>query len=331
MTTLVTGGAGFLGSHVVDALLARNQTVICLDDLSGGDRRNLNRGTVFVEGSITDEALVDRLFEEHKFEHVFHLAAYAAEGLSHFIRRFNYTNNVLGSVHLINAAIRHETRRFVFTSSIAVYGRGDLGRPFVESDVPRPIDPYGIAKLAVEQDLHAAHDMFGLEYTIFRPHNVYGERQNVGDRYRNVVGIFMRQLLEGGEMTVFGDGEQTRAFTFVGDIAPAIAGCVQMPQTACRTYNAGSDDVHTVRELAAITAAALGMPCRLRHVEARHEAKHAASDHSEFRRAFGLVESTPLEEGIARMAEWVRRVGVTEAPRFSAIEIERMLPPIWRR
>ena len=117
---------------------------------------------------------------------MFHLAAYAAEGLSPFIRRFNYQNNLIGSINLINLSVRHDVERFVFTSSVAVYGTGQL--PMTEDQVPVPEDPYGNAKLAVERDLVCAHDMFGLGYTIFRPHNVYGEYQNIGDNYRNVVG-----------------------------------------------------------------------------------------------------------------------------------------------
>jgi UDP-glucose 4-epimerase len=123
-TCLVTGGAGFIGSHVAAALVRRGHAVVVLDDLSGGARDYVPAGAEFVEGSVTDVGLVDGLFASHRFEHVFHLAAYAAEGLSHFIRRFNYTNNVIGSMNLVNAAVNFEARTFVFTSSIAAYGAG---------------------------------------------------------------------------------------------------------------------------------------------------------------------------------------------------------------
>src|ERR1700719_1169673 len=212
-TSLVTGGAGFIGSHVADELLSRGHKVVVLDDLSGGFEDNVPNGAVFVKGSILDSDLIDRLFDRHNFCHVYHLAAYAAEGLSHFIKRFNYNNNLIGSVNLINAAVNHEVKCFVFTSSIAVYGAGQS--PMSEDMIPTPEDSYGIAKLAVEQELRVSHEMFGLDYIIFRPHNVYGERQNVGDRYRNVVGIFMNQLMKGEAMTIFGDGEQERHFTHI--------------------------------------------------------------------------------------------------------------------
>src|SRR5690606_37915952 len=151
MVSLVTGGAGFIGAHVVNELVEMGHKVVVLDDLSGGFRENVNKEAVFIEGSITDHALLAQLFEEHKFDYVYHLAAYAAEGLSHFIRRFNYTNNLIGSVNLINESIKHKIKCFVFTSSIAVYG--SLTPPMKEDMVPVPEDPYGIAKLAVEQEL----------------------------------------------------------------------------------------------------------------------------------------------------------------------------------
>src|SRR6266446_1780699 len=184
-TCLVTGGAGFIGSHVAECLVRVGHRVVVLDDLSGGYRENVPSEAFFVEGSILDHALIDSLFQDHKFDHVYHLAAYAAEGLSHFIKRFNYNNNVIGSVNLINAAVNYGAKTFVFTSSIAVYGAGQT--PMTEEMIPIPEDSYGIAKLAIEQELRVCHEMFGLDYVIFRPHNVYGERQNIGDRSRNVV------------------------------------------------------------------------------------------------------------------------------------------------
>src|ERR1700741_4410465 len=226
-TSLVTRGAGFLGSHVADELLSHGHKVVVLDDLSGGFEDNVPSGAVFVKGSILDVELVDRLFERYNFANVYHLAAYAAEGLSHFIRRFNYNNNLIGSINLINESVNYKVECFVFTSSIAVYGKGQV--PMLESMVPMPEDPYGIAKYAIEMDLKSAHELFGLNYVIFRPHNVYGEFQNIGDKYRNVVGIFMNQILQGKPLTIFGDGLQQRAFSYIDDVAPVIARAAAEP------------------------------------------------------------------------------------------------------
>lgn len=326
--SLLTGGAGFIGAHVARELLALGHEVIILDDLSGGFRENLPDNAPFIEGSITDQALVDRIFDEHRFDYVYHLAAYAAEGLSHFIRKFNYENNLIGSIHLINASVRHKVKCFVFTSSIAVYGRGQL--PMKEDLVPQPEDPYGVAKLAVELDLKAAHEMFGLNYVIFRPHNVYGEYQNIGDRYRNVVGIFMNQLLQGKSLSIFGDGSQTRAFSYIGDIAPVIASCVEYPAAMNEVFNIGADKDYTVKELAEKVCDAMGRSGQILFLEERNEVRHAYSDHSKAIAVFGQRPQTSLEEGLQRMAEWVNKHGARVSSVFGEIEIEEKLPPFWK-
>jgi UDP-glucose 4-epimerase len=328
-TSLVTGGAGFIGSHVADELLSHGHKVVVLDDLSGGFEDNVPSSAVFVKGSILDVELVDRLFERYNFANVYHLAAYAAEGLSHFIKRFNYNNNLIGSVNLINASVNHGVRCFVFTSSIAVYGAGQS--PMTEEMMPTPEDSYGIAKLAVERELKVTHEMFGLDYVIFRPHNVYGERQNIGDRYRNVVGIFMNQLMKSEPMTIFGDGEQQRAFTHIRDVAPIIAGCVDVPSARNRVFNVGADVPHTVNDLAQIVADAMGRDCRTVHLDPRNEVKVAFSDHSLADGVFGARQKMSLEEGIGQMAAWVRDHGSRESSVFEDIEIPKNLPPSWAR
>lgn len=326
--TLVTGAGGFIGSHVARHCLELGHEVVAVDDLSGGFRENVPEGAAFREGSVTDAAFVDGLFAGAEFDYVYHLAAYAAEGLSHFIRRFNYTNNVIGSINLVNAAVTHGVRRFVFTSSIAVYGTNQL--PMTEDMTPAPEDPYGVAKYAVELDLRAAHEMFGLEYTIFRPHNVYGENQNIGDRYRNVVGIFMNQLMQGRPMTVFGDGSQSRAFSHVDDVAPAIARCVMEPRAANETFNIGADQPTTVLELAELVAAAFGREPMIERLPARNEVLHAFASHEKAQAVFGGGATVPLGDGIRRMAEWARREGPRRTPDFRGVEVWKNFPAAWR-
>ncbi len=328
MKSLITGGAGFIGSHVARHCLALGHEVIVLDDLSGGFRDQVPDGATFVQGSITDATLIQRLFDEHSFDYVYHLAAYAAEGLSHFIRRYNYTNNLIGSVNLINESIRHEIRCLVFTSSIAVYGANQL--PMHEDLTPQPEDPYGISKYAVELDLRAAHELFGLNSIVFRPHNVYGENQNIGDRYRNVIGIFMNQVMQGQPMTIFGDGQQTRAFSYIDDVAPHIANSVNVPAAYNQVINIGADQPYSVRALADAVAEAFDQEPNIRYLDARNEVIHAYSDHSKARSLFQQSTFVSLEEGVARMAAWARKVGARQSSTFENIEILRNLPPSWR-
>jgi UDP-glucose 4-epimerase len=326
--SIVTGGAGFVGSHLAEHLLEMRHEVLVLDDLSSGFRENVPVGATFVEGSITDHELVNDLFAQHRFDYVFHLAAYAGEGLSHFIRRFNYTNNVVGSMNVINAAVNYDVKCLVFTSSIAVYGCAPT--PMREDMKPEPEDPYGIAKYSVELDLKAAKRMFGLNSIIFRPHNVYGERQHTGDKYRNVIAIFMNEVIQGKPCTIFGNGLQTRAFSHISDVAPIIARSLENPEAYNETFNIGADKAYTVNELAEVVQKRMGKQTGVRHVDAREEVIHAFSDHGKARRILGHRTQVDLDEGIRRMAQWAKRVGSKKARHFDRIEVQRNLPPSWR-
>jgi UDP-glucose 4-epimerase len=326
---LVTGAAGFIGSHLVRGLQQNGGfEVVALDDLSGGYQENIPPHTNFIAGSVTDVELIDALFAEHKFRYVYHLAAYAAEGLSHFIRRYNYETNLVGTMNLINGSINQRVERFIFASSIAVYGAGQV--PMREDMTPVPEDPYGISKYACELDLKNAHEMFGLDFVIFRPHNVYGEYQNIGDRYRNVVGIFMNQILRGEPMSIFGDGEQQRAFSYVGDLVEPMIQAATLEAARNEVFNVGADTPYTVNELSAQIASAMGVSSHpVMKLPARNEVKVAFSDHSKAHAVFGTRNSTSLEDGLERMAAWVKRVGSRQSPKFSKIEVSRNLPEFW--
>jgi UDP-glucose 4-epimerase len=319
-----------MGSHVADACLALGMEVVATDDLSGGFRENVPAAAQWIEGDLRDADFVQHLAESGPFDYIYHLAAYAAEGLSHFIRRYNYRTNLEASVNLINEAVLGGVKRFVFTSSIAVYGSGQL--PMRESMTPMPEDPYGVSKYAVELDLAAAHNMFGLDYTVFRPHNVYGERQNIADRYRNVIGIFMNCLLDGKSMPIYGDGFQTRAFSHIADVAPVIARAPLEPASCNEVFNVGADEVHSVLDLAHSVAAALDLPADIVHLAARNEVAHAFSDHSKLHGVFGRHDSIALNEGLARMAHWVHKRGPQAPIEFAGeIEVSLNMPPSWRQ
>jgi len=325
---LVTGGAGFIGSHLAEELVGHGHKVVVLDDMSGGFVDNVIRAARLVQGSITDVELVNRLFAQEQFEYVYHLAAYAAEGLSHFIKSFNYTNNLIGSVNLINAAINNGVKCFVFTSSIAVYGASPE-LPMTEKTIPHPEDPYGIAKLAVEQELAICKQMFDLDYVIFRPHNVYGERQNIGDKYRNVVGIFMNQILQGKPMTVFGDGSQTRAFSYIGDLVPIMARSIDDPKAYNQIFNIGADQPYSVNDLAIHVARAMGVEPNIAHFPPRNEVLNAYSSHEKVLSVFGEQKLTTLDDGLGRMAAWVKQHGARQSKKFDNIEVKKNFPVAW--
>jgi UDP-glucose 4-epimerase len=326
-TILVTGGAGFMGSHIVDSLIAMGKKVLVLDDLSGGFEENVHPKATFVKGSILNNKLITSLFERQRIQYIFHLAAYAAEGLSHFIKRYNYKNNLIGSVNLINAAVNYNVECFVFTSSIAVYGKNTC--PITEEMTPLPLDSYAIAKLAVEQELKISRDLFGLNSIIFRPHNVYGEKQNIGDKYRNVIGIFMNQIMHGEPLTIYGAGRQTRAFSYIKDVAPLMARSVFMKETYNQIFNIGAEKPYSVLELAQEVAKAMGVHLESRHVEEREEVQHAYSSHEKIKGFFDFQESHTLSEGLGIMAEWAKKHGSKKSRRFKNIEIPKNLPPVW--
>lgn len=325
---LVTGGAGFIGSHVVDELIKLNNEVFVIDDLSGGFIENINPKAIFIKGDITDKRLIDDFFEKNKPEIVYHLAAYAAEGLSPYILNFNYNNNLIGSINLINASIRNNVETFVFTSSIAVYGTNQL--PMKEETIPLPEDPYGIAKYAVELQLIDAQKRFGLNYIIFRPHNVYGEKQNLGDKYRNVLGIFMNQIMLNKPITIFGDGEQTRAFTYIGDVAPIIAKSPFVPKAINQIFNIGADKAYTVNTLKDVIIQIMKKEHNVKYLPAREEVTHAYSSHKKVKEIFNYTPLFSLEEGIKKMAEWALKKGPMNPTKSPDIEIYKNFPKAWK-
>lgn len=328
---LVTGVAGFLGSHIAEQLLRKGCVVCGVDDLTGGYMENVPDGVTLFTHNITDEAAIIRLFAHVRFDAVIHCAAFASENLSHNCRLHTYRSVVIGSAVLVNAAVNHGIKLFISMSSIAVYG--DSQPPFSESMILRPCDPYGAAKACMEADLKAAHEQFGLNYVIFRPHNIIGIRQSLADSTRNVASIFIRQALTGKALTIFGDGTQTRAFSPVGKIARIIAATVSRPKTWNATYNVGGDHVMSVKELALMVIDKAQSSFHVMHLPARNETKHAYSDHTLVHQAFpdfgGNCEF--IADTIAQMIEEVRGKPLNDIRPLPRIEIEKNLPEVWTK
>jgi UDP-glucose 4-epimerase len=333
MRTIVTGVAGFIGSHVAEILIADGHRVVGIDDLSGGCTDNIPHGVLFEKVSVSDK--LDDLFKMFRPECVFHLAAYAAEGLSHHIPVFNYTNNVVGTVNVLASAYRAECKRFVFTSSIAVYGHPHNAEIFDESTPCTPCDPYGTAKLACEHHIRAFFEYHGgPSYTIFRPHNVFGSRQNIADPYRNVVGIFMAQGLQGKPMPIFGDGSQTRSFSHISSVARAIACAPTIEAARNQVFNIGGDEAMSVRQLADEVSRVMGVAPQLEFLAPRKEVQHAHCSHEPARRAFpqAYEHALDIQRGLEEMATFVKARPIPRATECPApIEIEDHLPPSWRQ
>ena len=333
MKAIVTGAAGFIGSHVAEKLLQSGHEVIGLDDLSGSFESNIPTGIDFIkfdsQGSATE------LFRRIRPDLVYHLAAYAAEGLSHHIPAFNYQNNLVATANVLTASFLSNVKHFVFTSSIAAYGHPLNCSVFKEDDACNPCDPYGIAKYACELHIKAFfHYHGGPTYSIFRPHNVFGPRQNISDPYRNVVGIFMRCALQGKPMPIFGNGSQTRSFSYIDLVANCIAQSPFIPSARNEVFNIGGDESMSVLQLATIISSVMKVPETIQFLQARDEVAHAHCCHEKIRRVFADAyrNEIDIETGLERMAEYIKTKAVpptTECP--SEIEIENKLPPSWRK
>jgi UDP-glucose 4-epimerase len=309
-TIIVTGCAGLLGSHFTRHLINKGYRVVGIDDLSGGYQDYLPKEATskqfeFVPldlSKLAANGALNVIFHHEKPRACFHFAAYAAEGLSPFIRHYNYTNNVLASANIINACINYNTK-LIFTSSMAVYGNQPT--PFNEGMWPRPIDPYGVAKYAVEMDIAIAGEQHGLRYNIVRPHNVVGIYQNIWDKYRNVVGIFIRRALDNEPLLIYGDGTQTRAFSDIKYYMSPFEALIDWNDG--ETYNIGADQEFTICHLANTVcqvARTHGINPKLKHVEPRHEVQHAWCDHSKAKDELGFKDDTDLESLVSEMFKW---------------------------
>ena len=307
MKIFVTGCAGLLGANYTRHLLANGHHVVGIDDLSGGYKAFVAKGEnfEFKKFNLERRKKVVELFEEHNPDVLVHFAAYAAEGLSPFIRNFNYRNNLICSANLINECINYKTK-MIFTSSMAVYGGQQT--PFTEDKQPQPIDPYGVAKYAVECDLKMAETQFGLRYNIVRPHNVLGKYQNIWDRYRNVIGIFIRKTLNGEPILVYGDGEQTRAFSDIQYYMEPFD--ILLTEHDGEIFNIGADKFFSLNQVAETVQAIgkkYGYEVPIEHGPPRHEVKHAYCDHTKAKNLLKFQDNTKLEELIEDVFVWAMK------------------------
>jgi UDP-glucose 4-epimerase len=331
---LITGVAGLLGSRLADWII-ENKTdynVIGIDDLSGGFKENIHKNVIFFKKNLIKDD-IDEIFREFKPKYVFHFAAYAAEGLSPFIRCFNYDNNLKATARIVNSCIKNDVKRLVFTSTLAVYGHGDVGI-FDEDQIPQPIDPYGVAKFGCEMDIKIAAEQHGLDYCIIRPHNVYGIKQNIWDKYRNVLGIWMFQHLNKQPLTIFGDGDQTRAFSYIDDSLEPLWNAAIKPEASKQTINLGGIEEHSIIGASVILKEVMsefgGKPPETAFLQGRHEVKHSIPTYQKSVDILGFEHKTSLKDGLREMWDWAQKQPMRERFIWEKYEIEKGIYSYWK-
>lgn len=324
---LVTGGAGFMGSWLTDELVGRGHQVTCVDNLLGGKTCNVNSDCMFVSGDLRDPEFVDSIVKG--VEVIFHLAAYAAEGQSVFSPRSINEINLLPMNNLLVSAVNHNVEGFVFTSSMAVYG--NQPPPFHEGMPRKPEDPYGAAKAYCETMLEIFGRLHGLNYVIIRPHNVYGPRQNIADPYRNVLGIWINRIMRAKPPLIYGDGKQKRAFSYIGDVTPAIANAGFRDAASGQIINVGSDEIVTINEACKLTlelADRSGL--KPQYLPGRPgEVKHAYCTVQKSIEILDYRTRHKLCSGLKTMIEWAQQHGQEEPTYTLPLEITKNAPRVW--
>jgi UDP-glucose 4-epimerase len=330
-TVLITGVAGLIGSRMADWIIENHPSVeiIGIDDLSGGYIENVNPKVKFYNLDLaSNRDTINYIFTTHKPNLVYHFAAYAAEALSPFIRTYNYTNNLVATAHLINASIKHNIDRFVFTSTMAVYGEGTP--PFSEDVIRNPIDPYGVAKMACEMDIEIAGHQHGLDWCIIRPHNMYGAKQNIWDSYRNVLGIWMYKKLNNLPLLVYGDGLQTRAFSYIDDSLPAFWRAGIEPRASKQIINLGGIHHTSIKDAAYVLANIVG-GAEIIHMPPRHEVKHAFPTYQKSIDLLGFEHKTDLREGLTKMWNWVLTQPIRPRQIWAEYELDIGIYDYWKK
>lgn len=331
MTICVTGVAGFLGSHLAEALIKQGHSVIGIDNLIGGDLDNVPEGVIFYEEDTVNLDRMNIILNAHKPEIVYHLACTAYEGFSVFSPMLCTQNTFQNTIGILTASINNNVKRFIYASSMARYG--NQTPPFTEDMPTVPEDPYGVAKVAAEiviRNLSKVHDF---EYVIAVPHNIVGTRQKYNDPYRNVASIFINRMLQEKPPIIYGDGEQTRCFSFVNDCLFSLLKMMDCPSG--EVYNIGGDEedsiVISVRELAKIIACLLKFEKPFMYLPARPmEVKHAYCSSNKIRKEFGYETKAVLEDELQYMINYIKEKGIEPFKYHLPLEITtEKTPKTW--
>ena len=333
---LVTGSAGFMGSHLVDGLEKKGYEVYGVDDLSGGFMRNVSNKKKFTKLDLRNRKKVDDYVRKLKPEMIFHLAADATEGRSHFTPFSALDRNLVAYMNLLVPAIRNGMKKMVLASSMSVYGAQQV--PFNEKMITQPEDIYGSAKSSMETITKVLSRVYGFSYLIIRPHNVYGPRQNVSDPYRNVIGIFLNRLLHNKSFYIYGDGKQKRAFSYIDDTIPPMIKAAFNQKCEGKIMNVGGEEPITLNQLAKIILeeyfATKDIPKNFlpRHLPARpQEVKYAYSNHDVAKKLMGFKPRTPMREGMREMIKWANGIEMPEFKYLEKFDLENeLMPKTWK-
>jgi UDP-glucose 4-epimerase len=334
MRVCVTGGAGFLGSYIVDALLLDGHTVMVMDDCSSGTRGNLpvSERMMFCHIDLRNTGPTTMEIMEFEPDVIYHLAANAREGAS-FYQPVSVTGRNTGAyANVLSAGIKAGMKRMILFSSLAAYG--DQEPPFTEDMPLKPVDVYGLAKAQMEDMTKMMADCHGFEYVIFRPFNVYGPRQAINDIHRNVFGIWMNKIMRNEPVTIYGDGQQKRAFSYIEDSVPCYINAMNCEPN--QTFNIGSDRPYTVVNAAALTMDAmrkyLDIEKPIEFLPDRYgEVKFAYCDVEKARTMLGFYGDTLLSDGLDTMASYVAKRGPQEWHNYDQLEIvNEKTPENWR-
>lgn len=337
MKILVTGAAGFIGSYVVDLLIKKGETVYGVDDLSGGYLRNINRKCKFEKINLINKSKTAQFIKKVRPEVIYHLAADATEGRSQFTPINCTQRNYNAFLNTIVPAISKGLKKFVFISSMSVYGKQEP--PFTEEMEPLPEDIYGVAKTASERALKIIAEVFDLKYTIIRPHNVYGPRQNMADPYRNVIGIFINSLLNNKSFYIYGDGKQERSFTYINDLAPYIIKVGALNKYNGETFNVGpkkpisinylSDKILEIYYDGKENIPEKSKPIYLS--DRPKEVKRAFCSSKKAARELSYKSKMPLEKGLKEMIKWAKEMGPQKFRYVENLElVNDSTPKTWR-
>lgn len=333
-TILVTGAAGFIGSWIAEELHKRGHEVICVDDLSAKLTYNLKYLPNLYNVDLRNESATDILVKCTKPEVVYHLAAHPHEGLSQFCPTSIFTTTCNSSMSVFKAALKYDVKRVVYFSSMARYGDGMGGKflpPFNEDDPRAPVDVYGSAKCAAEVSLEALNRAHGLEYVTLVPHNVYGERQNIADPYRNVIGIWINSLLRKKPIYIYGDGKQVRSFSYIMDSLECYVRAGTDKNISGEVINIGSGVPISLNKLAEIVLTEFNTEISPVYVPDRPcEVKEAFCTIEKSKRMLGYEDKTSIEEGVHKMSEWAKELGPKEPNYLTTLEIEKNVPITWR-